>query len=86
METECNLNKQNKNQDHPSKVAVAGAPGFLGTKLVEALLQQGREVTCLVHPSFKKNISPIFPAKEVTIAFMDILSPVEELAVNLTGI
>ncbi len=38
-----------------AEVLVTGAPGWLGTALVEALVRQGRSVRCLVQPGVDEN-------------------------------
>lgn len=70
----------NNNIVKNNKVVVIGAPGFLGTKLVESL--KGREITCLVHPSLKDQVQGL-PAK---IVFADILQPRSEIAAILQGV
>lgn len=35
-----------------NKILLTGAPGWIGTKLFKSLLDENKEVTCLVHPSF----------------------------------
>ena len=69
-----------------NKVIVAGAPGFLGTKLVQELLKQGRDITCIIHPSLRQNIEQIFPeVKQVKTIFKSINAPQPEFIAHLQG-
>ena len=69
------------------RAVVTGAPGFLGNNLVRTLLEEGRDVTCLIHPSFKgSSFEKIFPRyKEINATFMDIRAPQAELMAILKG-
>ncbi len=50
------------------KALVTGVPGWLGTRLVERLVQQGRSVTCFVHPLVDPSPLP----SGVTVAHGDV--------------
>ncbi len=84
------LNVKSESKDKKTgamKVAVVGAPGFLGTKLVQILVEKGREVICLVHPIFRNKLPDTFPApSQVKVIFKDILHSKEGLANSLAGI
>jgi nucleoside-diphosphate-sugar epimerase len=73
----------NNEQNITKKVIVAGAPGFLGTKLVEILLNKNRIVTCLVHPLMRGKLEEIFKndsnKENLIIKYKDVLAPLIEI-------
>lgn len=50
----------------PTKALVTGATGFIGSHLVEALVAQEWEVTCLVRPTSRVKFLKKFPVRFVT--------------------
>ncbi len=67
-------------------VVVVGAPGFLGTKLVQALLASGREVTCITHPSLKGKLESSFPQHyNLNVIYENILAPLSKLVPAVKG-
>jgi UDP-N-acetylglucosamine 4-epimerase len=70
-----------------SKVLVTGGAGFIGSNIVEALLQQGNEVVCLDNfaTGHRKNIEPFLSSGLFTLIEGDIRNP-EDCAKAAKGV
>ena len=60
-------------QRDPSMILVTGAPGWLGSRLVETLAADGSDVRCLVHPS--ADAAPLAALRGVTCVAGDVIDP-----------
>ncbi|NTW25172.1 MAG: NAD-dependent epimerase/dehydratase family protein, partial [Lentimicrobium sp.] len=74
------------NKLHSSKVLVTGGAGFIGSNLVEALLNQENTVVCLDNFATGKqeNIAPFLSNPRFTLIEGDIRNP-EDCAKAVTG-
>lgn len=56
------------------KIAIAGANGYIGVRLIPLLLDEGHEVVCLVRDPERLNLPPTL-GKQVQVCVFDMLEP-----------